>query len=167
MNSHRASGYARAVYALHRAALDPAPLLALREAILARFGHDGWLAEALVLPAVDALRRDPFVLGELARVFGSEPVPGQGDVVRVVAPSDEPTPPHRDGDYVRDPRTWTVWIPLGDCPRERGGLAVDDAGPWDYACGDVLMFDAQTLHRAGENATDRPRVSVDFRYVPS
>jgi ectoine hydroxylase-related dioxygenase (phytanoyl-CoA dioxygenase family) len=92
------------------------------------------------------------------------------------------------------PALWTVWIPLGDCPLDLGGLAVApgshrhgllphagegtgqqgvDVAPeatWesaDYRCGDVLAFHGLTLHRALENrTTHRLRLSADFRYEP-
>jgi ectoine hydroxylase-related dioxygenase (phytanoyl-CoA dioxygenase family) len=41
-------------------------------------------------------------------------------------------------------------------------------GAWatsDYRCGDVLLFAGETLHRAGENRTERVRLSADFRYA--
>ena len=83
-----------------------------------------------------------------------------------------------------------MWIPLGDCPRRLGGLAVSpgsqrrglfehgegttgaavrDDERWastDYRCGDVLLFSALTLHRALPNESDDVRLSVDFRYAP-
>jgi ectoine hydroxylase-related dioxygenase (phytanoyl-CoA dioxygenase family) len=191
-------------------ALDPAPILALRAAILARCAERGWLApgseprdgiarsgvrlgepdaqwialqaDVIVLREVDALRHDPCVCGILEALFsGAPPVSGRGDIVRITSPAavDLTTPPHRDGDYLRDENLWTAWIPLGDCPLELGGLAVlpgshrtsETNGVWtstDYAPGDVLLFGSRTLHRAGENRSgDRLRLSVDFRYVPS
>jgi hypothetical protein len=161
---------------------------------------DSWVElqqEVLVLPQLDALRGHPFVLGVLERLFGEPPIDHQGDTVRLMSPAarDLTTPPHQDRFYVR--RTdllWTVWVPLGDCPVELGGLAVlpgshraglrEHAGEgigrqgagvspdeaWataDYRCGDVLMFGCLTLHRAAENrTTSRLRISADFRYVP-
>ncbi len=190
-------------------ALDRAPVLALRAAVLFRCGERGWLApgsptlegvagprvrlgeqdppwialqaEVMVLPEVDALRHDPFVREVLETLFGAPPLAGRGDILRITSPAaaDLATPPHRDGEYVHDARLWTVWIPLGDCPLDLGGLAVlagshrpdDPDAVWastDYATGDVLMFGSRTLHRAGENLSgDRLRLSVDFRYVPS
>jgi ectoine hydroxylase-related dioxygenase (phytanoyl-CoA dioxygenase family) len=151
----------------------------------------------VVLPEFLALRRDPFVLDVLGRLFGEEPLDGRGDTCRIMSPAarDLTTPPHQDRFYVRQSDLlWTVWIPLGDCPVELGGLAVlpgshrrgllphagegagrqgADVGPEErwatagYRCGDVLMFNCLTLHRAAENRTlNRLRISADFRYVP-
>ncbi len=91
--------------------------------------------------------------------------------------------------------TWTCWAPLGDCPRSLGSLAVlpgthrrgyrpvieapgaghigaqlcdDDLPRWhgaDFAAGDVLTFNAYTVHRSLP-ALDRDhlRLSMDVRY---
>jgi ectoine hydroxylase-related dioxygenase (phytanoyl-CoA dioxygenase family) len=137
-------------------------------------------------------------MGVLERLYDGAVVCERGDTCRVFSPCSSAltTPPHQDYYYVRgDTRLWTAWIPLGDCPRELGGLAVlpgsqrhglaplagegsgkqggdvDAAVTWmttDFACGDVLMFSCLTTHRALENRTpDRLRVSADFRYVPA
>lgn len=161
---------------------------------------DAWVdlqREVHVLPEFVALRRAPFVLGVLERLFGEPPLDGQGDTCRLMSPAARAltTRPHQDRYYVRrSDRLWTVWIPLGDCPVQLGGLAVlpgsnrsgllphsgegegrqgADVTPeatWaiaDYSCGDVLMFDCLTLHRAAENTTQNTlRLSADFRYVP-
>jgi hypothetical protein len=149
--------------------------------------------EVFVLPDFVALRHDPFVLGVLERLFGEPPLGEQGDTCRIFSPAaqDLTTPPHQDRYYVtRSDLLWTVWIPLGDCPLELGGLAVlrrshqdgllpqgpegaavDPAAAWattGYRAGDVLMFSCLTLHRAAENETaNQLRVSADFRYVPA
>lgn len=113
---------------------------------------------------------------------------------RVFSPHPEmATQPHQDGHYVRMMGDfWTVWIPLGDCPRELGPLAVlpgshhgglrEHAGEgivdggvvvpddvvWsttDFRCGDAIMFRPHTLHCSLPNQTgDRLRLSADFRY---
>lgn len=143
------------------------------------------------------LREHPAILRVLEAVFGGAVRAGRGDTCRVFAPGrpELTTLPHQDHHYVRGSTDlWTVWIPLGDCPRALGGLAVlpgshregalphagdgegrqgVDVGPevvWsapDYRCGDVLAFNSLTLHRALENRTaDRLRLSADFRYEP-
>ena len=99
---------------------------------------------------------------------------------RVFSPHpDMATRPHQDGHYVRMiPDFWTVWLPLGDCPRELGplallsgshleglldhsGLGIDGGGvlvgedrAWstaDFRCGDAVFFRPHTLHRALPN----------------
>lgn len=213
-------------YLFFRGGLEPEALLALRRAVLELCAERGWLVpdvplmdgvaspavrlgaqddewvalqcEVAALPDFVALRRHPFILGVLERLFGGPPLDQRGDVCRVMSPAarDLTTPPHQDHFYIPDSgRLWTVWIPLGDCPLEVGGLAIlagsHRLGPlphhvegpgqqgaevtgdsvWatgSYRCGDVLMFSSLTLHRACENTTaDRLRLSADFRYVPS
>jgi len=189
-------------YLFFREALEREAVLAVREAVLSRCAAGvprpdapGWVslqAEVLVLPEVDALRRHPFVLGVLERVFGRPAEAGRGDVCRIAPPSapELTTPPHQDAAYTAAD-LWTAWIPLGDCPISLGGLAVlpgshreglrehgegatgaatPPGAPWastDYSCGDVLLFSALTLHRALPNESDRLRLSVDFRYAPA
>lgn len=105
------------------------------------------------------------------------------------------TPPHQDYPLIQGtPDTYTVWMPLCDCPIELGGLAVLPAshkagllpvhrasGPgglgvdtsrcsdsWlaqDMRAGDALIFHSYTVHRALVNVSlRRLRVSVDYRY---
>ena len=88
--------------------------------------------------------------------------------------------------------TWTTWIPLGDCPRSLGSLAVlpgshkqgmmkveqaDGAGGhacvdtpaegWvraDFSCGDILFLHSHLLHQGQDNTSaDQLRLSVDLR----
>jgi ectoine hydroxylase-related dioxygenase (phytanoyl-CoA dioxygenase family) len=103
------------------------------------------------------------------------------------------TRPHQDAHYVRVIEDfWTAWIPLGDCPRglgplallagshlgglqehsgegvATGGAAVPDDAVWsttDFRCGDVIVFRPLTLHCSLPNRSgDRLRLSADFRY---
>jgi ectoine hydroxylase-related dioxygenase (phytanoyl-CoA dioxygenase family) len=113
---------------------------------------------------------------------------------RVFSPHpDMATQPHQDGHYVRLMADfWTVWIPLGDCPRAlgplavlagshhgglrehagtgivEGGVAVPDEAVWsttDFRCGDAILFRPHTLHRSLPNQSgDTLRLSADFRY---
>ena len=150
-----------------------------------------------ILPVFAELRREPAILSVLEAVFGTPPVAGCGDVCRLAFPADleRTTQPHQDHFYTRGSTSlWTAWIPLGDCPATLGGLAVlpgshadgllahdggegegrfielaDDA-PWagtDFRTGDVLLFNALTVHGARPNLTrNRIRISADFRYRP-
>jgi len=151
----------------------------------------------LPLPEFGRLREHPTITAILTAIFHGPFLCERGDTCRVFSPASRKltTPPHQDHFYVRgDTALWTVWFPLGDCPLELGGLAVlpgshhaglrphrdenadkqgIDVGPdfvWvsaNYRCGDVLMFNSLTVHRALENRTpDCLRISVDFRYQP-
>lgn len=118
-------------------------------------------------------------------------------IARMIVPhrANFPTPPHQDYPYVQgSAKTWTCWMPLGDCPRDLGGLSVlrgsHRAGhlpvestkgavrfgvrlcPWesewmegDYEAGDILTFNSLVVHKA-LRATDREqlRLSLDVRY---
>jgi ectoine hydroxylase-related dioxygenase (phytanoyl-CoA dioxygenase family) len=124
-------------------------------------------------------------------------------VCRVFLPGapEHTTPPHQDYFFLREnayaasDRTWAAWIPLGDCPRAVGGLAVlpgshrhgllphvarDRRGPqvalpaggcWASSplrTGDVVLVGCFTVHRGLPNASrDRVRLSVDLRYQPA
>ncbi len=107
------------------------------------------------------------------------------------------TPVHQDFPLIQGSQnTWTCWFPLGDCPRELGGLSVlrgshqngylpvqtitgaggiearlcEHETDWletDYNCGDVLIFPCFTVHRGIKSVfKDRIRLSLDVRYQP-
>jgi hypothetical protein len=116
------------------------------------------------------------------------------NICRVFSPHPElATPPHQDGHFVRQIADfWTAWIPLEECPRTLGPLALlsgshangllDHSGQgtadfataaragavWrttDFECGDVVLFRPHTVHRALPNLSgNRLRSSMDFRY---
>lgn len=185
-------------YIFLRGLIDVETIRALGEAILPFVLEDSAFAQPRIhmLAEFQALRADDRIRGVLARIFGSAPLGGYGDVCRMVAPNAPATAPHQDHFYIkRSTNLWTVWIPLTDCPASLGGLAVipgshreglrphDRESPtgraidvssdarWasaSYREGDVLMFNALTIHAARPNTTvDQVRLSVDFRYVPS
>jgi hypothetical protein len=113
---------------------------------------------------------------------------------RVFSPHpDMATQPHQDAHYLRMIADfWTAWMPLGDCPRELGplallagshhgglrehsgqgivdgGVTVPNDSVWsttDFRCGDVVLFRPHTLHCSLPNHSgDRLRLSADFRY---
>ena len=149
------------------------------------------------LRAFHALAVRPELLSAMEAVLGAPVLAHPRNIARISFPDFTrfTTPPHQDFYHVRGcADTWTAWIPLGACPRERGGLAVmpgsqtepllethaaDGAGgaavetgalPWqwattDYAIGDVLVFHSHTIHKALPNTSpDRIRLSVDYRY---
>lgn len=202
-------------YVFVRAALPRAPLAALRRRIVAACVARGWIAsgrsdpahrlgnagdartvallqEILATPQYRAVAALPELVRLLRALWNDEPVPGAGDLCRVVSPgaTDLATPPHQDAAYVRGDDVWTAWLPLGSCPLELGPLAVvpgshrlgvlphdaervlaplDDA-TWTASAllaGDAVLFSSTTIHRALPNRTaHRLRISADLRFRP-
>jgi ectoine hydroxylase-related dioxygenase (phytanoyl-CoA dioxygenase family) len=149
------------------------------------------------LESFHALAHQPALLGALRAVFGEEVLVHPRNIARVMFPQNNTftTPAHQDYVHIQGtPDTWTAWIPLGDCPRElgglevlpgshrhgvlpvrsaygAGGLGVETEGlglEWaggDFRCGDALLFHSLCVHRGVNNSTpDRVRLSVDYRY---
>lgn len=129
----------------------------------------------------------PVVLDTMGKIIGSPVLPHPQKIARLWFPqfTDHTTPAHQDfvhfqGTY----ETYTCWTPVGDCPKELGGLAVVEGShkdktvydhhfslgaggltvdekrrktTWlttDYEIGDCLMFHSLTLHKALPNVTD-------------
>jgi Phytanoyl-CoA dioxygenase (PhyH) len=187
-------------YWFARGLLDVPPLTALRAQVLGICARRGWLEarrgfandspeflqlqkEVQSLAEFDALRRDARLRTALEELLGGAVRDRQGDVCRLSFPEapEFTTPPHRDQTYTkRTDAVWTAWIPLADCPRRQGSLAVlprsnllglGNAVPrgarwrrFDFAAGDVLFVHSLTLHRALVNRSAEIRVSVDYRY---
>tara|TARA_B100000745_G_scaffold141587_1_gene92526 strand:+ start:1873 stop:2769 length:897 start_codon:yes stop_codon:yes gene_type:complete len=119
------------------------------------------------------------------------------NISRVIFPSqlEQTTPPHQDYVHIQGtPNVWTVWIPLGDCPQQLGGLSVlvgshhlgilpvskslgagglradTQSADLEWAaspfnCGDVLFFHSHTVHQGLDNLSgNQLRLSVDYRY---
>lgn len=143
-----------------------------------------------------ALGHHAAILDILERLFGGPAEGDKGSVLRVFSPNrpELTTPSHQDHYYIREmPDLWTAWLPLGECPAEMGGLAllpgshrqgllahegegvgdhilgIPEDAVWassDYGWGDVLLFNNLTVHRAGDNRSDRLRLSADHRFRP-
>ena len=131
------------------------------------------------------------------RLLKEEVLLQPSNIARFIFPSklDHTTPPHQD--YVNiqgTPDVWTAWLPLGDCPRQLGGLSVLTGshkvgvlpmsralgagghrahtetvnGEWassPFTSGDVLFFHSHTVHQGIPNLSgNHLRLSVDFRY---
>ena len=133
----------------------------------------------------------------MEKLVGEEVLPHPAKIARLMFPQNNQhaTPPHQDFVHIQGTtETYTCWMPLGDCPRELGGLSAlprshnkgvhkyhlslgaggmkADAdslrGDWlttDYLAGDALILHSLTLHQSMANTTpDRMRVSTDYRY---
>jgi hypothetical protein len=149
--------------------------------------------------AFHGLALDAGLLAMFDRLFGERTLAHPRNIARIIFPQNtlHTTPSHQDYIHVQGTEeTYTAWIPLGDCPREMGSLAVltgshglgilpvhrahgaggmgIDTTPlanrWaggDFAIGDVIVFHSLTVHKALPNTSpDRIRLSVDYRYQP-
>jgi hypothetical protein len=176
-------------YWLRRALLRREPLEALRRDI--ERAHPGkeltvWQADVQCLPGFAAVRDDSTLRAAFETLFGGPVASQQGDICRVAFPGDA-TPAHQDQFFMkREDEVWAAWIPLADCSRHQGSLAVvsksrdggllphDPSGTamlprgtrwrtFNFRVGDVLFFHALTVHRTLVNHGPGPRISVDFR----
>jgi hypothetical protein len=145
------------------------------------------------------LALDPGLLTMFDRLFGEPTLAHPRNIARIIFPQNtlHTTPSHQDYIHVQGTEeTYTAWIPLGDCPREMGSLAVLEgshrlgilpvhrapgaggmgidtanlSNRWvggDFAIGDVIVFHSLAVHKALPNTSpDRIRLSVDYRYQP-
>ena len=150
------------------------------------------------LESFHRLAHEPSIVAVFERIFDESVLVHPRNIGRIMFPTTPQTPPHQDYGHIKGtPSTWSAWLPLGDCPRSHGALAVmprthreglfstvlmpgaggegiaeqDLKGRWvsaDFNCGDVLMFHSHLVHRGLANTTaDRLRISCDFRYQPA
>ncbi len=163
-------------------------------------GHDGWWQvydRVQCLEEFHTLAHHPNILGVFGAIVQEPVLVHPRHIARITFPSTAhyTTPPHQDYPLIQGtPQTYTVWMPLSDCPIELGGLAVIpgshragllpvhaasgpgglsvDTSRWgdrwlaqDMQAGDALIFHSYTVHRALVNVSHRRlRVSVDYRY---
>ncbi len=153
-----------------------------------------WADEAL-----HRLRTHPAVLALFERMFGEPALAHPMFVQRNIFPQSESfdftTGAHQDKVHIGGATSHALWVPLGDCPREKGALAVaagshhagvletrvgGGAGGMDisvpipgewvsgaFAAGDALIFSDTTVHRALPNRSPEIRLSFDARYQPA
>ena len=146
--------------------------------------------------ALHRLRIDPRAITLFDRIFGERALAHPMFVQRNIFPQsdnfDFTTGVHQDRVHIGGATSYAMWMPLGDCPRETGTLAVaagshttgilptkvgsgaggmDIAvpipGTWvtgDFAAGDALIFRDETVHKALPNRTRSIRMSFDARY---
>ena len=79
------------------------------------------------IPEFAALSRNMGIVEMMETIFDGPAIGEQGNVCRLLPPQlpQLVTPAHQDGHFIRNnPRLWTAWVALGDCPPELGGLAV-------------------------------------------
>ena len=145
------------------------------------------------------LRTEPRILELFTRIFGEPALAHPMFVQRNIFPQsgnfDFTTGIHQDRVHIGGATSTALWMPLGDCPREKGALAVaagshtqgilatrvgSGAGGMDIAvpipgtwvtgafrAGDALIFRDVTVHKALPNLTGEIRMSFDARYQPA
>ena len=153
-----------------------------------------WADEAL-----HRLKTHPAVLALFESIFGEPALAHPMFVQRNIFPQSESfdftTGEHQDKVHIGGATNHAMWVPLGDCPREKGPLAVaagshlagvldtkvgNGAGGMDicvpipgqwvsgsFEAGDVLIFSDTTVHRALPNRSAELRQSFDARYQPA
>ncbi len=144
------------------------------------------------------LRTHPNVMSLFERIFGEPVLVHPMFVQRNIFPQSEvfdfTTGIHQDKVHIGGATNHALWVPIGDCPREKGPLAVaagshkagvldtrvgsgaggmdiavEIPGTWvtgSFKAGDALVFADTTVHRALPNRTDALRQSFDARYQP-
>lgn len=145
------------------------------------------------------LRTHPAILDFFGRVFGEPALAHPMFVQRNIFPKREDfdftTGMHQDKVHIGGSTNHALWMPLGDCPREKGALAVaatshksgvletkvgSGAGGMDinvpvpgqwvtgaFKAGDALIFADTAVHQALPNRTNELRQSFDARYQPA
>jgi len=149
------------------------------------------------LESLHRLPHHPKLLALFRRLFDSEILVHPRHIARMITGHRvmTPTPPHQDFPLIQGTvETWTCWMPMGDCPRELGGLTflkgshhngylpiqnAKGAGglavrlcPWenewcegDYQTGDIVIFPSHTVHKGVRCLIkDAVRLSLDVRY---
>jgi hypothetical protein len=153
--------------------------------------------EVQKLERLHRLPHHPQLLSLFANIFENKVLVHARHIARMITPhaSVFPTPPHQDFPLIQGtPNTWTCWIPVGDCPRELGGLTILKAShqngylpiqpakgaggiavplcpnevDWvegDFEAGDILTFPSYTIHKALRcQLKEHIRLSLDVRY---
>ncbi|MCC5877822.1 MAG: phytanoyl-CoA dioxygenase family protein [Candidatus Sumerlaeia bacterium] len=177
------------------AAEDPAAMVASGVGI-----HNKAYADIQKLELFHNLAHHPKLISLYEGLFQGSVLPHPRHIARLMLPAafNAPTPPHQDFIHIQGTKNvWTAWIPVGDCPRELGGLTVvrkghkegllpvaasEGAGglethmcarnyTWletDFQAGDVLTFNSLTVHKSLKpQRRDHVRLSMDYRFQPA
>lgn len=145
------------------------------------------------------LRTHPRILDFFERIFGEAALAHPMFVQRNIFPQhgdfDFTTGAHQDKVHIGGATNHAMWMPIGDCPRDKGPLAVatrshgagvldtrvgtgaggmdisvEIPGSWvtgSFAAGDALIFADTTVHKALPNRGNEIRQSFDARYQPA
>lgn len=155
--------------------------------------------EVQKLEKFHALPHEEKLLTLFEIIFGKKAFVHPRHIGRVMLPHKEQkvTPSHQDFLHIQGAEnTWTCWVPMGDVPRELGGLAMlkgsneegllgvinaPGAGgletilcgldyEWqtsNFQAGDLIVFHSHTVHKSMPNGMpNRIRMSCDYRFQP-
>ncbi len=148
------------------------------------------------LEALHRLKHHPNAIGLFERLLGAAVLVHPLLVARNIFPQTETfdftTGSHQDRIHIGGGTSYAMWVPLGDCPRDKGSLIIaagshtegvrdftiasgagglqtveDFAGQWvgsDFAMGDAVIFVDTVAHKALPNRSRELRQSFDARY---
>jgi len=114
--------------------------------------------EVLRTPSFVAVPNTMRVFTLLGEIIGGPIVLHRRHIGRITFPQNvaQTTAIHQDWHYVRGtPDTYTLWTPLGDCPRELGGLAVL-AGSHQEGYREHTVFEGKKYAAAGLTEAELP-----------
>lgn len=189
-----AGGWLRAGTATEAGIAEPAAACKDPEPGYLKVFRPMWMNEDL-----HRLKRHPATMALFERVFGEAVLAHPMFVLRNIFPArddfDFTTRPHQDRIHIGGATSYACWMPLGDCPMQKGALTVvpgshkdgvldfrigtgaggmetdgDFDGRWvgnDFAAGDALIFCDTMVHEALPNRSDELRQSFDCRYQPA
>ena len=190
----RAGGWLDPVHPIDDGVANPAAACKDPEERYMKVFRGLWADEAL-----HRLRTHSNALNLFGRIFGEPALTHPMFVQRNIFPRSESfdftTGAHQDKVHIGGATSYAMWVPLGDCPREKGALAVAAGshhagvldtkvgggaggmdisvpipGEWvtgSFAAGDTLIFADTTVHRALPNRSPAIRLSFDARYQPA
>ncbi len=142
--------------------------------------------QVLRLPEFHVFPESPSLRAVAQKLLGEPPLVHPRRIGRITFPNylEAATPAHQDHHYIRGAvETYSCWTPLGECPMELGGLAIEPGSHrrgfiehtvkspgvggagvpvqeeetvWhsaDFNAGDALFFHSYTIHKALPNLT--------------
>ncbi len=189
-----AGGWLDPDHPVDHAVADPAAACKDPEEPYMKVFRDIWADEEL-----HRLRTRPEVLALFERIFGEPVLVHPMFVQRNIFPQSESfdftTGAHQDKVHIGGATNYAMWVPLGDCRRVNGPLAVSAGshrsgvldtkvgngaggmdicvpipGEWvtgSFDAGDALVFTDTTVHCALPNRSAMLRQSFDARYQPA
>jgi ectoine hydroxylase-related dioxygenase (phytanoyl-CoA dioxygenase family) len=144
------------------------------------------------LPSLHRLPHHPLIRSIMKLLVGDQLFIHPKPEARLIFPNFTPGIIHAHQDHTAVQGavdTYTVWLPLHDCPPLQGPLQILEAshrfglqssettgylpegkesgGSWaggEIRAGDLLLFHSLTVHRAAPNRSNMLRISVDFRF---